>query len=128
MGTDHDCPDDGAAWKSCNKCGTPSSFAADKGNGVCRNCWAPDYLASVFRDDELQLRQVNPNTEASFRLEGREVPADYVRSERVQEYIDADTKPGVTRWGRPTPARPRALQRGSHDHSQHSPSHHPYVQ
>ncbi|MFT3859727.1 hypothetical protein [Micropruina sp.] len=32
---------------------------------------------------------VHENTDASFRLEGRELPDDYVRSPEVQRFIDS---------------------------------------
>lgn len=38
---------------------------------------------------EVLHQMVHESTVASARLEGREVPADYVRSARVQEFLDS---------------------------------------
>ncbi len=37
---------------------------------------------------EVLRQMVHENTVASARLEGRELPADYVRSAKVQEFLD----------------------------------------
>lgn len=38
---------------------------------------------------EVLHQMVHINTAASARLEGREIPADYVRPANVQEFLDA---------------------------------------
>ncbi len=38
---------------------------------------------------EAVQQMVHENTVASARLEGREVPTDYVRSAEVQEFLDS---------------------------------------
>lgn len=38
---------------------------------------------------EVLHRMVHESTVASARLEGREIPADYVRPAEVQEFLDA---------------------------------------
>lgn len=37
---------------------------------------------------ELLHKMVHESTVASARLEGREIPADYVRPDKVQEFLD----------------------------------------